>query len=370
MSAPANDPGAASGVLASPSCGVPSGTPRRSSLRFPLSLPGSFASLAMVTRTDSQARLALERRAGKTREPMRLEARGHPLHTRALSVVLAARADGRLDVHGTVLDLRKRGFVPVAGDLQGAGVIHDMRLAGKIDPGSATLETLAAEQRSVAFEASAVTGGESCRDPIDRIAALAGTRLDDGWARRLGDAIGGPRGCSHLLPLGHLLGSSAAGAPRTWRGRRGARTARPSRGWSGAGSAAASPPSCSPAWAGHPTTAPSSTPSSCWRPRSCSARRRCRRHGRSPSAPTRPWSPWGASPTPATCGGGTARSTGRARPKATERPGDPDKRAPGGLARDSGAPHRRAFLRAPPKAFDSRAPERPRGPPAPARKAR
>src|SRR5439155_1396178 len=63
--------------------------------------------------------------------PMRLEARGHPLHTRALSVVLAARADGKLDVHGAVLDLRKRGFVPVAGDLQGAGVIHDMRPAGQ-----------------------------------------------------------------------------------------------------------------------------------------------------------------------------------------------------------------------------------------------
>ena len=143
---------------------------------------------------------------------MRLEARGHPLHTRALSVVLAARADGKLDAHGAVLDVRKRGFVPVAGDLQGAGIIHDMRLAGTIDPGSATLETLAAEQRSVAFEPSALTAGESCRDPIDRIAALAGTRLDDGWARRLAGAIGGPRGCSHLLTLGHLLGSSAARA--------------------------------------------------------------------------------------------------------------------------------------------------------------
>src|SRR5205823_1888454 len=33
--------------------GVPSGTPRRSSLRLPLSLPGSFASLTMITRTDS-----------------------------------------------------------------------------------------------------------------------------------------------------------------------------------------------------------------------------------------------------------------------------------------------------------------------------
>src|SRR3989442_11618148 len=50
MAAAANDPGAASGVLAPPSCGVPSGTPRRSSLRLPLSLPGWFASLAMITR--------------------------------------------------------------------------------------------------------------------------------------------------------------------------------------------------------------------------------------------------------------------------------------------------------------------------------
>src|SRR2546428_2773752 len=70
--------------------------------------------------------------------------------------------------------------------------------------------SLAAGQRSVAFEPSGVTAGESCRDPIDRIAALAGTRLDDGWARRLADAIGGPRGCPHPLTLGHLPGPRAA----------------------------------------------------------------------------------------------------------------------------------------------------------------
>ena len=141
---------------------------------------------------------------------MRLDASGQPLHTRALAVTLTTRADGRLDVGGYVLDLRKRGFVPVAGDLQGSGLIHDMRLTGTIDPATGTLEALAAEQRNVAFEASATTRGESCRDPIDRIAAMAGTRLDAGWARRLAAEIGGPRGCSHLLTLGHLLGSAAA----------------------------------------------------------------------------------------------------------------------------------------------------------------
>ena len=78
---------------------------------------------------------------------MRLDVRGDPLHTRALSVTLAVRADGKLDVHGSIVDLRKRGFVPVAGDLQASGIIHDMRLAGLIDVPSATLERLVAEQR-------------------------------------------------------------------------------------------------------------------------------------------------------------------------------------------------------------------------------
>src|SRR5437773_148962 len=65
MAAAANDPGerggsrAAGWLLAPPSCGdqlparVPRAAPRRSSLRLPLSLPGSFASLTMATPTDS-----------------------------------------------------------------------------------------------------------------------------------------------------------------------------------------------------------------------------------------------------------------------------------------------------------------------------
>src|SRR5207247_9612009 len=46
--------------------------------------------------------------------------------------------------------------------------------------------------------------------PVGGIAPLAGAPLDAGWPRRLAAEIGGPRGCSHLLTLGHLLGSTAA----------------------------------------------------------------------------------------------------------------------------------------------------------------
>jgi hypothetical protein len=61
----------------------------------------------------------------------------------------------------------------------------------------------------VAFEASAATAGESCRDLIGRVDHLTGAALDDGWARALGSEIGGPRGCSHILSLAHLLGPTA-----------------------------------------------------------------------------------------------------------------------------------------------------------------
>jgi len=143
---------------------------------------------------------------------MHLDVRGHPLHSRALAIVLHQRADGRLDVRGTLLDLRKRGFVPVAGDLQGSGIVHLMELHAVVDPATAALDSIVATQPSVAFEPTALTGGESCRDPIRVVEALAGTRLDAGFARRTSAVLGGPRGCSHILTLAHLLGSTVAWA--------------------------------------------------------------------------------------------------------------------------------------------------------------
>jgi len=135
--------------------------------------------------------------------------RGVPIHTRALAIELRHASASEVEFRGTLLDLRKRGFVPVAGDLQGTGIIHHMRVAGDIDRAARVLRRIAAEMPSVAFEASPSTGGESCRDPIAAVQGLAGTPLADGYARRVGGEIGGPRGCSHVLTLTQLLGPTA-----------------------------------------------------------------------------------------------------------------------------------------------------------------
>lgn len=139
---------------------------------------------------------------------MHLDHRGHPLHSRGLAVAITARHDGKFDVFGEVVDLRKRGFVPVSGNLQPAGIVHHMQLRAVVDPETATLESLVGAQPAIAFEASEATGGESCRDPAARLESLAGATLDAGFSRKLAGAFGGPRGCSHLMVLAHLLSST------------------------------------------------------------------------------------------------------------------------------------------------------------------
>jgi hypothetical protein len=152
---------------------------------------------------------------------MNLNAAGHPLHSRALAVGLVHEADGRLALDSYLLDLRKRGFVPVGGDLQGPGIVHHMCVRGAVDPASLRIDRIRAEQPSVAFEANALTRGESCRDPIERITALAGTLLDGDYSTRLSAAIGGMRGCSHVLTLAHLVGSTVPWAVAADRSRHG-----------------------------------------------------------------------------------------------------------------------------------------------------
>ncbi|MEO8601883.1 MAG: DUF2889 domain-containing protein [bacterium] len=139
---------------------------------------------------------------------MRLELRGHPIHTRALSVVVEQRADGGLLATADLLDLRKRGFTPVGSELQGAGVIHQMGLEAEIAGG--VLTALRPRQPVVAFEASPATRGESCRDVVPGLTALLGTDLASAAAALRG-VMGGAAGCSHLLAAAQLLFATLAG---------------------------------------------------------------------------------------------------------------------------------------------------------------
>ncbi len=139
---------------------------------------------------------------------MKLNVSGHPLHTRVLSIGVAARDEGKLDAKGSLVDLRKYGFLPLTGNLQPSGIIHHMQLDVAVDLATRTLASIEAQQPVVAYESSSLTGMENCRDTIRVIEDLSGTMLDHEYAKRLGDCIGGPLGCTHLFNLAQLLGST------------------------------------------------------------------------------------------------------------------------------------------------------------------
>jgi hypothetical protein len=127
-----------------------------------------------------------------------------------LSVVVARVAGDRLRVLAEVVDLRKRGFTPVGAALQGAGIIHHMRLEVELAAETLTIERVVERQPVVAFEAGAATLGESCRDVCGRLATLSGAALDQALGDRLRAAIGGPLGCSHILTLAQFVFATVA----------------------------------------------------------------------------------------------------------------------------------------------------------------
>ena len=148
-------------------------------------------------------------------EPIRLdpfEAGGHPVHTRTLTVDVLQDEHGRVRALASILDLRKQGWIPTGGDLQAAGLIHDMSLDVLLDATSGRIERFEPSQRVVAFEPSGRTANESCRDPIHRLKGMVGERLAGDNARRLREMFGGPLGCSHLLTLAQLVVSFLPGA--------------------------------------------------------------------------------------------------------------------------------------------------------------
>lgn len=141
---------------------------------------------------------------------MKLSVAGHPLHTRSLTVAAFQRDDGRYQLRAAILDLRKCGFVPVAGFLQSSGIVHHMTLDGVVDPQTRVLEHFEGGQPTRAFDPSALTQGECCSDPLPRLATLVGEKLDAGFVGALQRAFGGSLGCSHLVTLAQLLASGIA----------------------------------------------------------------------------------------------------------------------------------------------------------------
>lgn len=129
-----------------------------------------------------------------------------PLHTRMISLHLAWGDDGSLVAQGRIFDLRKRGVVPLAGKLQGPGVVHDMAVRLQLDYPSLCIRHIEPSMSAFPFAPSPATRGEGCRDRLPDVQGLVGASLRDAYGPTLMETVGGPRGCFHIFTLLRLLG--------------------------------------------------------------------------------------------------------------------------------------------------------------------
>ena len=129
-----------------------------------------------------------------------------PLHTRMVSLRLAWGPAGSVVAVGRIFDLRKRGLVPLAGKLQGPGVVHDMAVRMELDYPVLRIRAIEPSMSAFPFAPHPATRGESCTDRLPDVQRLVGASLRDGYGPAVVGEVGGPRGCFHIFTLLRLIG--------------------------------------------------------------------------------------------------------------------------------------------------------------------
>ena len=153
-----------------------------------------------------------------------------PLHTRMISVRLTWGEGGCVTAHGRIFDLRKRGVVPLAGKLQGPGVVHDMAVRLQLDYPGLRIRSIEPSMSAFPFAPGPATRGEGCPDRLPDVQRLVGARLGDGYGPTLMETVGGPRGCFHIFTLLRLIGPTIEAVVEREQARRPSSSATPTPG--------------------------------------------------------------------------------------------------------------------------------------------
>lgn len=143
-----------------------------------------------------------------------------PLHTRMLSIRLGWGDAGDVIATGRLVDLRKRGLVPLVGKLQGPGIVHDMSVRVALRGEDLTIARIEPTMAAYPFAPTAASRGEACPQILPGVQSLTGARFGADYDHHLVGAIGGPRGCFHVFTLLRLMGPAIVSAMTRERSRR------------------------------------------------------------------------------------------------------------------------------------------------------
>jgi len=135
-----------------------------------------------------------------------------PLHTRMISLRLTWGGADSIVADGRIFDLRKRGIVPLAGKLQGPGVVHDMAVQLQLGYPDLRIRGIRPSMAAFPFAPGPATRGEGCPDRLPDVQRLVGASLREQYGAVLMEHVGGPRGCFHVFTLLRLVGPTIEAA--------------------------------------------------------------------------------------------------------------------------------------------------------------
>jgi hypothetical protein len=114
-------------------------------------------------------------------------------HLRRVNCRGFARKDGLLDIEGELIDTKDYDFPSSAyGTIKAGHPIHHMQVRITID----------FDLTIIAAEAVTLHGPYNiCPKGAENITGLVGLQIGPGWKRKVQQAIGGPKGCTHITEL-------------------------------------------------------------------------------------------------------------------------------------------------------------------------
>jgi hypothetical protein len=121
------------------------------------------------------------------------EPENRDIHQRNILISTKECGPGRMLVTGELKEERLVPYAGVDGDSRPPHTVHHMIVRMRVDAASLTIEHIDAEMPT--------TPHRACPESAATVKALEGWQVAPGFSRRVKQALGGVRGCSHLTAL-------------------------------------------------------------------------------------------------------------------------------------------------------------------------
>lgn len=128
------------------------------------------------------------------------------IHGRIIEISTYAHESDAVVVEGRLTDNRLRPTWYLSGECRPPGIVHDMVIRMIVRGPGLAIEAIDVEMQTVPKA--------DCREIVDALQQVVGMKIRAGFTEKIKSALGGAKGCSHLVAL--LLSMAPAAVQGAW----------------------------------------------------------------------------------------------------------------------------------------------------------